>query len=1021
MYQPNKITSKGHLKGLIKDGQDFPADSVQDSSNMDFYPEGDKRRTPYKELVDLSTGTYALPSGYTIDKFIEKQFVDKDGNTKNCLIVVCTKAANPTRIFIKGYYAPDTTSKSWQNAYKTSSFGWNNEWIELTERYVGGSGYTVEAESHYISAAVDNGAGLIKITTADAHNLSTNDYVWIQGVAGTTEANGGWQVTVVDADEFTLNSSTYANTYTGGGVMDKAWNISGTYYNLRSSDIADTAAKQADNYFKGFFVSTSYAELCGIVLHSKYSSTKLHAFVEKSDWDVLDTGAGLCRFPVNQYNRDNWANISDVRFNDENPGVLQILCGRNSRSLWLGFINERRYFGSYTIPATSDQAWCDPEGVYTGEQEIIYYVKVRKYLSSLGFYRLVFSWKNNFDHTTYQTFLDTTIVTSIGVRYTLDRGVVVYINGATHAAFTDNTVAEFTVADSDQEKGWDGFWFGFDVPKVDNKSIYFRHVTAAAGTEYCNEEDIGEELGIRFSFEKVAITPSAPIDILFYAIGLEIDGYQNVFVKATFSGVTGTEEFPQRIKVYFEQWFDRRISASTVFFNKSASFDETNLKLNSLPEMFLLSDAYAGRRTVSKMGSTKENNADRVTLIDSVGSTSTDDLGNAATGLSLNATLGHYAWEDVWIKPKYMIRLGELMIGANFSQDSVNRDDEQTPSGLTRNGGEFVCVSAQQVTGTISVFPTSRMQQVTSGEQIKGIAAGIGNRFLILTEKHSYLYEVTDVARGTVQRVQTFPYRGISNDKALVSGQVAGEYIGNYWLNRDSIWGFGNDYPQDKALNRIRDYWQKSITDANKTAAIGGFLPRTKEVFWLIGSTIYIWNAEFEHFKTYSFPDTPLSFSASVDGEMYFNISNKIYTTVSRYTASSTPLYLDKGSTAIAFYETWVRTHGMRNIKKILDRIELDYVMLTTIPLGEYLNATLKITAGSDTLLNDIFDGEFTAFGGSYTTKRAHTHNFRKRIPGRYYTVKVASKSADEANIIDFELYEVGLNVLLTGRPLTKD
>jgi hypothetical protein len=71
-----------------------------------------------------------------------------------------------------------------------------------------------------ISNVDDNGSGLIRITAA-SHGLTTGDEVIIAGVAGTTEANGYWTVTVTSSTQFTLNSSSYANAWTsGGGVYD---------------------------------------------------------------------------------------------------------------------------------------------------------------------------------------------------------------------------------------------------------------------------------------------------------------------------------------------------------------------------------------------------------------------------------------------------------------------------------------------------------------------------------------------------------------------------------------------------------------------------------------------------------------------------------------------------------------------------------------------------------------------------------------------------------------------------------
>lgn len=70
----------------------------------------------------------------------------------------------------------------------------------------------------------DNGAGLIRITSP-AHGLTTNDTVSIAGVGGTVAANGMWAVTVVSTTQFTLQSSTYANAWTGGGGVYTGWRL----------------------------------------------------------------------------------------------------------------------------------------------------------------------------------------------------------------------------------------------------------------------------------------------------------------------------------------------------------------------------------------------------------------------------------------------------------------------------------------------------------------------------------------------------------------------------------------------------------------------------------------------------------------------------------------------------------------------------------------------------------------------------------------------------------------------------
>jgi len=72
-----------------------------------------------------------------------------------------------------------------------------------------------------VSNAADNGAGLVRITTSAVHGLATGDIATIHDIAGTTEANGTFKVTLVDTTNIDLVGSTYANGYTSGGKLFK--------------------------------------------------------------------------------------------------------------------------------------------------------------------------------------------------------------------------------------------------------------------------------------------------------------------------------------------------------------------------------------------------------------------------------------------------------------------------------------------------------------------------------------------------------------------------------------------------------------------------------------------------------------------------------------------------------------------------------------------------------------------------------------------------------------------------------
>ena len=104
-----------------------------------------------------------------------------------------------------------------------------------------------------VSTMANNGAGLIRVTNV-AHGLSTGNYVYITGTNGTDEANGEWIVTVIDADNFDLQTSTFTNAYTSGGLWTRPYEIVSPY---ALADIPDVKmAQSADTLY---LVHPSYA------------------------------------------------------------------------------------------------------------------------------------------------------------------------------------------------------------------------------------------------------------------------------------------------------------------------------------------------------------------------------------------------------------------------------------------------------------------------------------------------------------------------------------------------------------------------------------------------------------------------------------------------------------------------------------------------------------------------------------------------------------------------------------------
>lgn len=108
--------------------------------------------------------------------------------------------------------------------------------IEFGDQYMRfiTQGGRLEDDHINISNATD--VGVIRIN-AVGHGFSTNDYVAIRGVLGTYEANGDWQVTVFDADNFDLNGSTFVHPYEMAGVASKIIEIVSPYTEDQLEDV----------------------------------------------------------------------------------------------------------------------------------------------------------------------------------------------------------------------------------------------------------------------------------------------------------------------------------------------------------------------------------------------------------------------------------------------------------------------------------------------------------------------------------------------------------------------------------------------------------------------------------------------------------------------------------------------------------------------------------------------------------------------------------------------------------------
>lgn len=78
---------------------------------------------------------------------------------------------------------------------------------------------TAAPNSKAVTGAANNGSGAVRLSVV-AHGFATNDPISVAGITGTTEANGNWKLTKVDADHIDLIGSTFTNAWISGGTVN---------------------------------------------------------------------------------------------------------------------------------------------------------------------------------------------------------------------------------------------------------------------------------------------------------------------------------------------------------------------------------------------------------------------------------------------------------------------------------------------------------------------------------------------------------------------------------------------------------------------------------------------------------------------------------------------------------------------------------------------------------------------------------------------------------------------------------
>jgi hypothetical protein len=81
-----------------------------------------------------------------------------------------------------------------------------------------GVGIAVGNFQMIVTGAAAGTGGVVRLTVNSTSQAKTNDTAIVSAVTGTTEANGTWPITVIDATHIELQGSVFKNAYVSGGL-----------------------------------------------------------------------------------------------------------------------------------------------------------------------------------------------------------------------------------------------------------------------------------------------------------------------------------------------------------------------------------------------------------------------------------------------------------------------------------------------------------------------------------------------------------------------------------------------------------------------------------------------------------------------------------------------------------------------------------------------------------------------------------------------------------------------------------
>lgn len=210
-----------------------------------------------KGFMEASGTGLPLPIG---EEMVNRTFLDDwDADATQFMI----GAASPRRnIVLFAYKSKNNNAESFDKALAYNYLLKRWAPVAIEGQYIttaGAPGITLEGldaiapGAATISNAVDNGSGLIRLTVSSTSDWTTGDWKTISGVVGTTEANGTWQITVINGTTIDLDGSAFSNAYGSGGLVAGSLDaMDGTLDDISTAANEELSACNTDGAI-GFF------------------------------------------------------------------------------------------------------------------------------------------------------------------------------------------------------------------------------------------------------------------------------------------------------------------------------------------------------------------------------------------------------------------------------------------------------------------------------------------------------------------------------------------------------------------------------------------------------------------------------------------------------------------------------------------------------------------------------------------------------------------------------------------------